>query len=355
MTHITTPPRLPATESVAHVLADSHGLSGVRLERLDGQVSVNYRATADDGSTAFVKHYVDATDLAAAPHVIAQTRLAGEHGVPVASVVPSTSGEPITVHDGVALSVWEWMPGHTVETGLNPAQQAAAGAALGRIHAAFANHPARARRSARAAKWLAPDLAARHATIDRLLAVIDDRPERDAFDERAAVTLTERRAQLDRLGDLGLPALHTQVLHGDYSVKNLHFDGDALTAVVDFGPPEPYLTAWELGRIAFDVRSVVHDPDWIASAATLISAYLEENPSLPAADITACARVALIQLLTSLYGVKEHYLAPGLHQDDLDLFWLQRHEAATRLLDSLDTAEAALGDLGRHTDERRPS
>ncbi|RBM21191.1 phosphotransferase enzyme family protein [Streptomyces sp. PT12] len=348
MPHAAYRSQLPATELVAHVLAQSYGLPRACLDRLDGQVSVNYRATADDGSTVFVKHYVDAADLASAPDVIAQTRRAGEHGVPVASVVPSTSGEAITVHDGVALSVWEWMPGHTVETGLNRAQQTAAGRALGRIHAAFAPHPASDRPSAKARKWLTPDLAKRRATIERLLAIIgerDERGERDAFDERAAVTLTERRAQLDRLNGLHLPSLHTQALHGDYSVKNLHFEGDSLTAVVDFGPPEPFLAAWELGRIAFDVRSVVHDPDWIATGTTLVSAYLEENPRLPAADVTSCARVALIQLLTSLYGVKEHYLAPGLHQDDLDLFWLQRHEAATRLLGSLAEAESALADL----------
>ncbi len=334
----------PSTTRISEILAEAYGLTGVWLRRLDGQVSVNYQARRPDGQVVFVKHYVDDADLAAAPGVIAQTRLAGQHGVPVATVVPSSVGEPITRQGDIAVSVWEWMPGHTVEDGLNPAQRTAAGRTLGRIHAAFADHPGSTSPSPKAERWPHPDLTERHATIDQLLTLVEERTEPDAFDRQAAVTLTERRAQLDRLPALlaELPPLHTQLLHGDYGPKNLHFDGDALTAVVDFGPAEPFLAAHELGRIAFDPRSVVHDADWITAGTTLVTAYLDTNPHLPAADVRACARVALLQLATSLYGIEEHYLTPALLQDDLDQFWFLRHQAATRLLDHLDELETAL-------------
>ncbi|MDQ2877239.1 MAG: hypothetical protein M3Y33_21485 [Actinomycetota bacterium] len=69
---------------------------------------------------------------------------------------------------------------------------------------------------------------------------------------------------------------------------------------------------------------------------------MQANPGVTAADIRACARVALPQLLGSLYGVKQHYLKPGLFQDDLDEFWLLRHRAAGILLSRLADTDALL-------------
>lgn len=64
-----------------------------------------------------------------------------------------------------------------------------------------------------------------------------------------------------------------------------------------------------------------------------------------AADAGGCGRVALLQLLGSLYGVKQHYPEPGLLQDDLDAFWLLRHRAARALLDHLNETDSMLADL----------
>jgi hypothetical protein len=90
--------------------------------------------------------------------------------------------------------------------------------------------------------------------------------------------------------------------------------------------------------------------DWLDAAARLISAYLDTNPLAVAEDVRACARVALLQLLTSLYGVKQHYLRPGLLQDDLDVFWHLRHRTARTLLTRLGEIEDALTDLAEaHT------
>ncbi len=72
----------------------------------------------------------------------------------------------------------------------------------------------------------------------------------------------------------------------------------------------------------------------------MIAAYREANPAAPPDAIACSARVALIQLLTSLYGVKQHYLSPGLLQQDLDQFWLARHRAAKRLLEHLPDIES---------------
>ncbi|MGW6603904.1 phosphotransferase [Streptomyces sp. NPDC055036] len=123
------------------------------LERLPiGQVTVNYRARVDD-RVLFVKHYQSgAANLGAEQEAVDQTQLAGLHKVPVAAVHPSIDGDTVVRRNGIALSVWEWVPGVTVEDGLNPAQQRAARRALGRIHTAFAGHPAGSDPSARLEK-----------------------------------------------------------------------------------------------------------------------------------------------------------------------------------------------------------
>ncbi|MFD7552471.1 phosphotransferase enzyme family protein [Streptomyces sp. NPDC059816] len=348
-----TPPAQTAVPDPAQglgaLLEHAYGLGGVRLTRLPaGQNTINYRATRG-GETLFVKHYLPATDLAAERAAIGQSRLAGEHGVPVAVPRPTRTGDMIATSGDLAASVWEWVPGRSVDGGLAPGQQDAAGRALGLVHSAFAEHPAAAAgESRRLAKWRTTDPAAKlTATVDQLLDLIADRPAHDAFDEEAVRTLTERRAALTHLPGLiaDLPdGLTTQVLHGDYSAVNLLFEDDVLTGVLDFLPPAPELVSYELGRIAFDPRTVVHDPDWSRAGVRLVHAYQTTNPHHTAADVTGCARVALIQLVTSLYGVKDHYLKPGLLQDDLDRFWLLRHAAATRLLDALPAVERALAE-----------
>ncbi|MFJ6437784.1 hypothetical protein [Streptomyces sp. NPDC091416] len=52
--------------------------------------------------------------------------------------------------------------------------------------------------------------------------------------------------------------------------------------------------------------------------------------------------------MTSLYGVKQHYLGPGLLQEDLDQFGLLRHAAAQRLLASLGEVESTLARAAHH-------
>ena len=132
-----------------------------------------------------------------------------------------------------------------------------------------------------------------------------------------------------------LPTLTSQVIHGDYSLVNLMFDSGRLTAVLDFRPPDPFFIAYELGRIAFQPNTVVNNPDWVEAARVLVRAYIDQNPDVAATDVRACGRVALLQLLRSLYGIKQHYMGSGLLQDDLDAFWLLRHETVSRLLANL--------------------
>lgn len=334
---------------IAAVLAGSYGLTVCAITQLPiGQGTVNYRADCN-GRQVFVKSYPGGTDLPAEREAITLAGLALAAGIPGAAVLPNQDGDVIDTGGSLALSVWEWMPGQVI-TRLSPAQLAAAGTTLGRIHALFADRPTPATAPA-VQQWRGIDVDGLAVTIDQLLDIIAERVRTgvaDPFDVDAQRTLLERRAMLARIPDLlaDLPAdLTVQVLHGDYSPVNLLFTGDELSAVLDFRPPEPFLLAYDLGRMAFYPNTVTEGGNWLDAAVTLIGAYREAHPAVPSVDVRACGRVALLQLLKSLYGVKQHYLKPGLFQHDLDAFWLIRHQAATTLLSELVTTDTLLAEL----------
>ena len=337
--------------SVTSLLRSRYALPEVRLEQLQGGHSTqNYRAVNTDagGTDSFVKVYPDGTDIRAERQVIELTRWAAKHGVPTARPRDSVEGELLICSGPVALSVWEWVHGHTEGGGFSTAQQTVVGRTLGRIHAVFAHHRLSRTASPWIQEWYTPDLGSVRERAGKLLALIEDCDRCDRFDMLAHATLTERLGMLAQVPDLmaGVPRdLRTQVLHGDFTAPNLLFSGDDLAAVIDFRPPVPYMLAFELGRIAFDPRSVALDERWIDSAARLISAYLEQNPGMARQDVLACGRVILIQMLRSLYGVEQHYLDPDPDQQGLDHFWELRHQAAVRLLENLGEVEAMLGQV----------
>jgi homoserine kinase type II len=334
-------------EAVTALLETKFNLRVYALDRLPiGQGTVNYRAQTGAG-VFFVKTYPAGTDLSAETAGIHLSALAANAGVPAARPLPTGPGEFIAKHVHCTASVWEYVDGQVIESSLGVAQLDAAGAALGTIHRTFASLPESCGPAPEVESWLAFDPEKMTATIDRLLAVIEAKSDHDDFDAEAKRTMLERRAQIGCIPGLlaGLPHLTAQVLHGDYSAVNLMFRGDQLAAVIDFRPPDPFLVAYELGRIAYDPRTVVLNPDWRKAACVLIAAYLRENPRADHRDICFSGRVALIQLLTSLYGVKNHYLKPGLLQADLDAFWLLRHQAATSLLADLAAVENDLRTL----------
>lgn len=342
-------------DEVAALLRAQYGLAAVALARLDmGQGTVNYRAAVRGHDDVFVKCYPPGTNLDTELEAITLTGLAAGHGVPVAPVIPAAGGQPIAADGRTAVSAWRWIPGSAATDGLTAGQAEQAGSALGRIHSAFAQLPASSGPALQAGRWREDmDVPGLRATIGQLRAIITRRAaegKAGEFDALADQTLAERDRDLDRIPGLlaSLPHLSSQVLHGDYAPVNLLFDDGRLTAVLDFRPPDPFLIAYDLGRVAFFPTTIARGPGWPEAARALVAAYLDANPAVPAADIQACARVALLQLLTSLYGVKQHYLKPGLIQDDLDRFWLQRHAAVAILLDRLAEADDLLAGLARH-------
>ena len=332
------------TDTIADLLAERYGLTAHQVVQLPiGQTTVNYRVGCT-GRDVFVKCYHSGADLTAEAAAVDMSQAAGRHGVPVPAVLLSRSGA--IIEDGV--SVWEWMPGGVVLDRLTIRQYESMGDALGSIHAAFAGLPGGNGPAQRVEYWKdTSHLADRLARLRALVAERIDTGKGDSFDQRAAQTLAEREKMLEYMPELlaGLPELGVQLLQGDYAPPNVLFDDDQLTAVLDFRPPEPFLIAYELGRAAFGPDHIVTDPQWLTGTRTLIASYLATNPAIRPEDLRACGRVALFQLVRSLYGVKEHYLKPGLFQDQLDRFWLRRHHAATLMLDRLQEIDTMLAEL----------
>ncbi|MBS2547749.1 phosphotransferase [Catenulispora sp. NL8] len=344
-----TPTSAPANDptapsAVQQLLEAGFGLTATELDRIPvGAGSVNYRAVTEAGRL-FVKAYTPGTDLDGEAGGIRLSALAAQAGIPIARPLALPDGTFIATHEGTAASVWEYVDGEIIETGYNRQQLHAVGHTLGQIHRTFATLPESSGPAPQVKPWLTFDAPEFTGTIDRLLGIIEDKDELDEFDEEARRTLRERRDQVDRIPALlaELPQLTTQVLHGDYSPMNIMLSGEQVAAVIDFRPPDPFFIAYELGRVAYYPNTVVHSDAWDADATELIAAYRDANPHVAPDGIAYSARVALLQLLTSLYGVKNHYLKPGLLQTELDAFWLSRHHAATTLLDRLSDLEKTL-------------
>lgn len=345
----------PVNDDVIAILRSRYNLSPMRLDRIQGgQSTTNYRARCLDRDL-FVKVY----PLGAPPdherQAIELTRFASDHGVSTPRVLESENEEVLVRSGPITVSVWEWIDGRHELQGFTHPQQETAGQTLGQLHRAFTRHPLSGARSPWVQEWYSPDLNAIRNRAEGLLDLARGRTRPDDFDALAERTLTERLALLEEVPGLlaEVPwGLTTQVLHGDYTAPNLLFDGEDLAAVIDFRPPVPYLVAWELGRIAFDPRTIALNDGWIDSAATLITAYQDTNPNIDLQDVLFCGRVMLIQMLTSLYGVEQHYRAPGLLQDDLDRFWELRHQAARRLMENLEAVESILHHLASQQGSR---
>ncbi|MFF8611973.1 hypothetical protein [Streptomyces sp. NPDC015350] len=179
-------------------------------------------------------------------------------------------------------------------------------------------------------------------------------PDRDRADPR----LEQLRAELARRREdlhthvarlrAGLPdRLAIQAGHADFTRTNLLVQEDAITAILDV-QGETCLPAWELGRAAFDPRTVTNNPSWMRCALRLIESYRAKNPGLPLTDVRASARIALLYMLFGFYGATtSEYGLPTAAAVDLQQHWAEHQVTIHRLLSGLDEVESALDTIRR--------
>ena len=307
-----------------------------RIARGMGTTNWRVRTSAAD---CFLKQYPPDADVAGEAAALSLSQEARAAGVPAPRVIPSVAGELLWSRGDLAFALFEYVPDTTSGVALSRPEMVQAGRTLGRLHACLRGRPGL---RDTAAEWLALDARRKQAAFERYLSIVERREHQDEFDRRTAPRLRRRLELLPRAASLlaSLPPLARQVVHGDYSLWNILFRGGDLVAVVDFGPPERFLPAFEIGRAALAPETVTAGPGWLDRALAFVGAYCQANPDVGRSDVGFAPHVWAIQLVRSEYGVRQHYLFPLEPQADLDRFWFQRCETADRIIDRLDELSA---------------
>jgi homoserine kinase type II len=215
---------------------------------------------------------------------------------------------------------------------------------LGRLHRRLAEHPA-------AAPTLRPavgvrDVGGASQSFDRIIEGYGNRATLSRFELWAWEAAKERRGLLDRAGAIlaGLPELTVQVVHGDLASPNLMMCGDQVVAVIDFQPPAPRFTAWEIARIGCDPRTVMLGDEWTSGLAELLIAYREEHPAARLDDLVSTVAAGCAYTLASTYPLGEPIDDPSAVTPSLELYARARHDAALVMLERLDEVQDSLRD-----------
>ncbi|WP_238151041.1 phosphotransferase [Kribbella sindirgiensis] len=305
---------------------------------LAGTNTVNYRVVDENGRRWFAKIYRG--DLGRERAAIELTEFARGGDVPVPAVRRTLDGDVLC--ERVPMSLWEFVDGVTAEGGLAGARWPAVGTVLGRLHRRLAEHLA-------ATPTRQPAVGVRNVSkaprsFDRIIDGYASRAGLRPFEQWAWEAAKERRGLLDRAGAIlaELPDLTVQIVHGDLASPNLMLRGDEVAAVIDFQPPSPRFTAWEIARIGCDPRTVMLGDDWIDGLAELLLAYRDEHPAAHVDDLVSSVATGCAYTLASTYPLAEPLDDPAAVTPSLELYARARHEAALVMLERLPDVQDLL-------------
>lgn len=105
------------------------------------------------------------------------------------------------------------------------------------------------------------------------------------------------------------------------------------------GSPAPVITGFtgrrglparDLAAAAFEARTVAEGDDWIRAALGLLTSYHASHPTLPATEVAACPRIAVL-----------NYLCTPV-TSPVPSAWEHRAQAVSRLIDALPQLDEAL-------------
>ncbi|EST27424.1 phosphotransferase enzyme family protein [Streptomyces roseochromogenus] len=331
---------------VVDVLEDRYGLVVDVVEPVHmGTDTTNRRVLTEDGLRLYVKEYRPIADVAAARSAWDMSEYCRAARIPVPRVWPDVDGDLVTIAEGCAWAVTDEVPGRVTSAAMTVALAEHIGTVMGRMHRALAAYPMP--QKVQQSRWRTgsvEDAATRCGSV--LVTALGQ--EHDHFDQ-LRLDLDQRREDLHQhvhqLREQLPDELVEQALHADLSRTNMIVLADAVTGVIDFRGARA-MPAWELGRAAFDPRTVANSPDWIACALAMVGAYHAENPSLPVGEAQACVRIALLYMLFSFYGATTaEYGLPPAAEADLKQHWRERQTTIRLLLNHLDELEDALADL----------
>ena len=302
-----------------------------------GVESQVWRIEGGDAPPLCVKWFRGPVDSTIVERTTVMDRLA-RRGLPFPRLHRARSRDAVATFEGRAVVVSEWIEGSMIDELCGTSAEAAA-AILAETHAALAEQ--RAPAAVSPPSWQTCDV---EDTIDRcrrLRGHIRRLDERSALDDLIDDALAERIRDLHRAHGLrrGRPEMAVEPLHFDYTLPNLLFQGTSLAGVLDLKGIAGY-AAWELGKLAFEPRTVVSRRDWLHVALAAIAAYQARRRR---ADVVAAARTTILYNLFSLWRISARYhgsnrAVPTGHED----YWLDRHASTRALLASLEDVDAAV-------------
>ncbi len=181
----------------------------------EGVENTNYRLETV-GARHVLTLFEARTDAASLPFCLGLTDHLAARGYPAPRPVRRPDGDWVGTLNGRPAAVIDWLEGAWLRAP-TPAEQAAAGAMLARLHLAAADFPLRRDNPVGPAAWL--DLAARSAT---------------AATGADLEILREAEALLSELADPFTEDLPMGPIHADYFPDNVLFQGGAVSGVIDF-------------------------------------------------------------------------------------------------------------------------
>ncbi|MEU9245740.1 phosphotransferase [Streptomyces sp. NPDC048385] len=332
----------------ADVLEERYGLVANVVEPVHmGTDTINRRVLTDDGIRLFVKEYRSGADLEAARTAWDMSEYCRAARLPTPRVWDDADGNLVTIAQGSAWAVVDEAPGRVTTSAMTVPLAEHIGTVMGRMHRVLAAYPLP--RGVQQSRWRTGPAEDAVAKCDTVMATALRQGHGSL--ENLRTDLAQRREDLkNHVHQLRkhLPGTFVeQALHADLSRTNMIVLADVVTGVIDFRGATG-MPAWELGRAAFDPRTVATSPEWDACALAMVGAYHAENPSLPLGEVRACARIALLYMLFSFYGATTAEY--GLHPEaeaDLKRHWNERQTAIRRLLNSLSDLDDGFASLSR--------
>ena len=327
-------------EAVRQFICQHYSLDIRQIRRIFAGLGSRNWIIETPQASYFVKEFLSDEDALKGKRSIEVAAHCIACGIASPATIANRAGEHLTHLEDSGLALFTYVSADERIDKFSVEMMAAAGLNLADTHLALSCYPTPG--DDETDEWLNTDVTEIAETVDEILLEIYKLEQPGKFDKTSLRLLQDRKSQLASYATLIEPLrdLTRNVIHGDYGQKNLIVDHKKGLWVIDFGSANIFLPAYELGRAAFPPENFEHD-DWLVCGLSMIKSYASRGV-LTRQDLIYSARAWLVQLLQSVYGVKQHYLKPHELQEDLDLFWLRRGKATATLFESLEHVEASI-------------
>lgn len=326
-------PQRPSNDVICQALTTGFGWTPTALRAIPiGERSCNYEAHLVDGARAFVK-VTPRLERLDVPTVVALNAMMHSAGVATSQAMRARNHSFLYETADWTFSVWSWLDGRVRTEPWDERSASLAGQTLAKIHTTLANKIPEHIQALPLHKWLNEEvlrgfIAADGASawaLSRYAHVVREADRKyysDVLDH-----IQWRRRFLDSLKDgieIKTRSLHQQVIHGDYSILNILFDGVDPIMITDFSPMAVGTTEYELGRIAFTPQFVaLSDSQWYLGAQQLVKAYCSHTGADEVETFQRSVIAFAVHLASNYYGMKAH-LEDSINCTELEIFWWQR-------------------------------